>query len=39
MQATDCLQENAALGKASAYLQMIERVLENDISELDGATA
>jgi len=25
MQVTDCLQENAALGKAAAYLQMIEK--------------
>jgi len=30
MQATDCLQENAALGKASVYLQIIEREPENE---------
>jgi len=38
MQVTDHLQENAALGKAAAYLQMIEREPENDVGKGDDAT-
>jgi len=38
MQVTDHLQENAALGKASAYLQMIEREPENEVDEQDDET-
>jgi len=38
MQVTDHLQENAALEKASAYLEMMERESENDVSKPDDTT-
>jgi len=37
MQVTDHLQENAALGKAAAYLQMIEREPRIDADDHDNA--
>jgi len=38
MQVIDQLQENAALGKASAYLQMIHREPEIDVNEPNDAS-
>jgi len=38
MQVTDHLQENAAMIKAAAYLQMTERVPTIDVNDGDSAT-